>query len=65
MFEIILKNRKTNKSVRLHIMHYTITGKEIVCQLTDNNIKRYQTNEWHVLSCRRGMMMITFIEKEW
>ena len=53
MFKIILKNWKSNKLVRLRIMHYSLTGTEIVCKLSDDNIKRYQTNEWHVLSCRK------------
>ena len=53
MFKIILKNWKTNKLLRFCIINYTLTDKEIVCRLTDGNIKRYQTNEWHVLSCRK------------
>lgn len=53
MFKIILKNWKTNKLLRLCIANYSLTDKEIVCRLTDDNIKRYQTNEWHVLSCRK------------
>ena len=46
MFKIILKNWKSKKVVRLHIMHYSITDKEILCSLSDSNIKRYQVNEW-------------------
>lgn len=57
MFKIILKNRKTNKVVRLYIRHYIFTDGIILCALldsnTDKNTKQYQTNEWSILSCTK------------
>ena len=48
-FNITLKNFKTMRVVRRLVLGYEQTEKEIIVRLTDDTVKRYQTNEWTIV----------------
>lgn len=48
-FKVTLKNFKTMRVVRWLATSYEILEKEIVIKLSDNKIKRYQSNEWAIV----------------
>ena len=48
-FSITLKNFKNQRVKRWLIISYELTEKEIIIRLSDNKIKRYQSNEWAIV----------------
>ena len=48
-FNITLKNFKTMRVVRWLVLGYEQNEKEIILRLTDDTVKRYQTNEWTIV----------------
>lgn len=48
-FNITLKNFKTMRVVRRLVLGYEQTEKEIIVRLTDDTVKRYQSNEWSIV----------------